>query len=161
MSRVKNTQRTEQRMAGQTQDARDNCHDVALYFTDIPVRVFISIWIDHFNAKLRRAFMNLIEYGEMLAKSAKKKPKTNKEKAMDWIKANPVAFKTFEVAALEAAEKGEIFSVKRHAENLRWQKNFEVIGNPKINNTRLAYIAQSLVDSHPVVKPFIRQRKAS
>lgn len=88
-------------------------------------------------------------------------PKSNRELAYEWMRANPHSVRLFEKFALEAAARGKKFGMKLLAERVRWECAIEADGDYKINNNYVAYIGRYLCAKHPHLRGFIEMRKVA
>lgn len=85
-----------------------------------------------------------------------------RQRAADWITANPQAFALFERFALQMAERGRSFGMKALAEKVRWEVMAtwdKDADGYRLNNNLTAYLGRELVARHPELEPFIEFRR--
>lgn len=75
--------------------------------------------------------------------------KTLRERAEEWIDANPDIMEVFHSFAMQAVSKGRRIGAKAIAERVRWEFHFGTAEPPKICNSFVAYIARRLVRDNP------------
>lgn len=81
------------------------------------------------------------------------------EKVKAYHKKNPHIWEAFERYALLAAQSRKRYSAKTIMERVRWDCEFESLGEFKISNDYTAYYARAFARKYPQHKNFFKMKK--
>lgn len=82
--------------------------------------------------------------------------------ALQWVAANPKAWKRLQHKCVKAAKRKRVFSVRRFCEDLRWdgRREGEDVGGYKLPNAITPVLARFVVHNHPRVDLYMRVSKS-
>lgn len=82
------------------------------------------------------------------------------DKAREWVRLNPLAWKDMEYQAAYYASMGRRFSIAKLAEDARASRRLKGVDEFALNNDLRAPLARMLLRMHPEFEPYIETRQS-
>lgn len=80
------------------------------------------------------------------------------DKAREWVRLNPLAWKDMEYQAADYVRRGKRFSIAKLAEDARAARRLKGVDDFALNNDLRAPMARMLIAAHPDWAPYIETR---